>query len=274
MARPRIVIVGAGAAGTRAALTLAHKGLRPIVIDEAERSGGQIYRRPPPGDTRSHRAIYGDDALKAEALHKDFDAAISAGTVDHRAQTLAWAVREGHVHLLVGDTTERLAFDGLILAAGATDRVAPINGWTLPGVYTLGAAQIALKAQGCGIGRRVALVGSGPLLYLVAYQYLLAGLPPVAVVDTSRYWQKLRALPLFAVRPKQLLRGGKFVRALRSAGVPVMMGAHVQSVEAAEDGSVRAVSVEDRRGRSTEIACDAVGIGHHLRAETQLADLA
>ena len=67
--------------------------------------------------------------------------------------------------------TSALPFDALIIAAGATDRVMAVPGWTLPGVYSLGAAQIALKAQACAIGRKVAFLGTGPLLYLVAHQY-------------------------------------------------------------------------------------------------------
>ncbi|MEM8853134.1 MAG: FAD/NAD(P)-binding oxidoreductase [Pseudomonadota bacterium] len=274
MARPRIVIVGAGPAGTRAALTLARKGLRPTVIDEGERSGGQIYRRPPKDHRRSHKALYGDDAKKAEALHQAFDAAVAAGQVDHRPSTLAWAVREGHLHLACEDEIERLGFDALILSVGATDRVAPVRGWTLPGVYTLGAAQIALKAQGCGIGQRVAFVGSGPLLYLVAYQYLLSGAPPAAVVDTDSFARKLASLPFLAVRPMQLLRGAKFLRALKRAGVPLMMGAQVHSIEADGDGAAHHVCLKTARGEDLTVACDGVGIGHHLRAETQLADLA
>ncbi|WP_220086822.1 NAD(P)-binding protein [Rhodovulum viride] len=43
----RVVIVGAGPAGIRAAETLAHAGLCPMVIDEGTRAGGQIYRPPP-----------------------------------------------------------------------------------------------------------------------------------------------------------------------------------------------------------------------------------
>ena len=47
----------------------------------------------------------------------------------------------------------------------------PVPGWHRAGCYSLGAAQIALKAQACAIGTRVVFLGSGPLLYLVAAQY-------------------------------------------------------------------------------------------------------
>ena len=65
-------------------------------------------------------------------------------------------------------------------------------GWTLPGVYALGGAQIALKAQGCAIGRRVAFLGAGPLLPLVACQYLDAGVDVAAVLDATPFLAKLR----------------------------------------------------------------------------------
>ena len=41
MADPRLIVIGAGPAGVRAAETLVDAGLRPIVIDEGARDGGQ-----------------------------------------------------------------------------------------------------------------------------------------------------------------------------------------------------------------------------------------
>ena len=52
MAEPAVAVVGAGPAGVRAAETLARAGVRPVVFDEAERPGGQIYRQPPAGAER------------------------------------------------------------------------------------------------------------------------------------------------------------------------------------------------------------------------------
>ena len=39
------------------------------------------------------------------------------------------------------------------------DRVIPFPGWTLPGVFTMGGSQVALKAQGCAIGEPGGLHG-------------------------------------------------------------------------------------------------------------------
>ena len=63
------VIVGAGPAGVRAAQTLVRHGLRPIVLDESARWGGQIYRQPPAHFQRSKKVLYGFDAGLAESVH-------------------------------------------------------------------------------------------------------------------------------------------------------------------------------------------------------------
>lgn len=271
MADPRVIVVGAGPAGTRAAETLVAAGLRPVVIDEASRSGGQIYRRQPENFTRSAEQLYGTEAAKARALHAAFDAL--AARVDYRPETLAWAVKDGKLHVQSGLRTEALAYDALLLAPGATDRLMPLPGWTRPGCYSLGAAQIALKAQGCAIGEQVAFLGTGPLLYLVAYQYMKAGNPPVAVLDTSTLARQLRGLPLMAARPLQLVKGLRLVAALRKGGVRVLRGVRPLAVEG-EAAGVTGLRFADRGGRERRIACTAVGMGYHLRAESQLADLA
>ena len=69
MTAPRIVIVGAGPAGVRAAQVLVECGVRPIIVDEGQRDGGQIYRRQPMGFTRAYSKLYGTEAAKAQSLH-------------------------------------------------------------------------------------------------------------------------------------------------------------------------------------------------------------
>lgn len=259
-----VVIVGAGPAGISAARTLLDHGITPCLVDESVRGGGQIYRRQPVGFQRTAKQIYGFEATKAQAVHSTLDALTPL--IDYRPQTLVWNAEDGRLDMLNNGRAESVEYAQVIVATGATDRILPVPGWTLPGVYSLGAAQIALKYQGCAIGERVAFCGSGPLLYLVAYQYAKAGAKVVAVLDSAPFSAQCRALPALLGQPATLAKGVYYRAWLSAHGIPVYQGATLGQI----DGEQRVSGI--RWGDQT-LACDAVAFAHALRSETQLADL-
>lgn len=259
-----VVIVGAGPAGISAARTLLDHGVKPCLLDENLRGGGQIYRRQPANFQRTAKQLYGFEAAKAQALHRTLDEL--APLIDYRAQTLVWNAEDRCLDLLTDGRAESIEYSRLIVATGATDRILPVPGWTLPGVYSLGAAQIALKYQGCAIGERVAFCGSGPLLYLVAYQYAKAGAKVVAVLDSAPLSAQCRALPALLGQPATLAKGMYYRAWLTAHGIAVHQGATLRQI----DGEQRVSGIRwDKR----VLACDAVAFAHALRSETQLADL-
>ncbi len=267
---PGILIVGAGPAGTRAAETLVAHGMAAILVDEGQRSGGQIYRQPPQGFTRPAEALYGFEARKARSVHA---ALASLGeALDYRPGTLVWNIEKGIAHTLGPDGVGRIAFDSIVLATGAMDRVIPFPGWTLPGVFTMGGAQVALKAQGCAIGEPVVFMGTGPLLYLVAYQYVHAGARVAAVLDTSRAGAAIPVLPGLLWGGRTFAKGLWYMTWLRAAGIPVRAG--ITPVAADGERALEAVLYRDRRGRERRIACTGLGIGYSVKSEVQLAELA
>ncbi|MGB7643825.1 MAG: FAD/NAD(P)-binding oxidoreductase [Pseudomonas fluorescens] len=259
-----IVIVGAGPAGISAARTLLDHGIQPCLVDESLRGGGQIYRRQPANFQRSPKQLYGFEARKAEAVHRTLDAL--APLIDYRPQTLVWNAEDGRLDMLNNHRAQSIEYARIIVATGATDRILPVPGWTLPGVYSLGAAQIALKYQGCAIGERVALCGSGPLLYLVAYQYAKAGAKVVAVLDSAPFSAQCRALPALLGQPATLAKGLYYRAWLTAHGIPVHQGATLTQI----DGELRVTGI---RWGEHRLDCDAVAFAHALRSETQLADL-
>ncbi|KAB0484300.1 NADPH-dependent 2,4-dienoyl-CoA reductase, sulfur reductase [Pseudomonas reinekei] len=263
-----VVIIGAGPAGIRAAQTLVAHGVRPVLLDEAARGGGQIYRRQPANFKRSAVKLYGFEARKASALHQTIDTL--RDQLDYRPETLVWNAEDGALDTLQDGHAARLEFSQVIVATGATDRILPVPGWTLPGVYSLGAAQIALKFQGCAIGERVVFAGSGPLLYLVAYQYAKAGANVVAVLDSSPFSAQARALPALLSQPATLAKGIYYRGWLTAHGIPVHQGATLNSIEG--ERRAQALSWSDSNGQH-QLDCDAVAFAHGLRSETQLADL-
>jgi len=272
MAEPRVIVVGAGPAGVRAAEALVRAGIRPLVIDEGRRAGGQIYRRQPEGFTRPPAELYGTEAGRAQAIHETF--ARIAPQVDHRPETLLWNISEGQAWLNCAGQVEAVPYSALIVCSGATDRLVPIKGWNLAGCYSLGGSQIALKAQACAIGSQVVFLGSGPLLYLVASQYVKAGAKVAAVLDTSPLSARVAALPLLAAQPDLLWTGAKLTYALKKAAIPVLCGITPLAIEGDAENGVQAVRIRTASGAERVFTCDAVGMGWHLRPETQIADLA
>ncbi|AHK47064.1 opine oxidase subunit A (plasmid) [Ensifer adhaerens OV14] len=267
------MIIGAGPAGIRAAEQLVEAGIRPIVLDEGLRAGGQIYRRPMIDDGRSYRNRYGSEARKAEQLHAAFERLRPA--IEYRPETLAWNVsgqeRGGHLDVMTDGVHNQIAFSKLLLCTGATDRVLPFPGWTRPGVFTLGAAQTALKAQGCTVGDRLVFMGSGPLLYLVAWQYMKAGATVAAVLDTAPLRSKIHLVSLFARAPRIVALGLFYCAQLQLSGVKIRYGVRPETVIGAD--RVEGIRFQ-ASGCTQELECDAIAYGFALRPETQLADLA
>ena len=262
------VIVGAGPAGVRAAQALVAQGLRPVILDEAPRAGGQIYRQPPPGFQRAKSALYGFEHRKADAVHRTMNGLLAQ--VDYRPGSLVWNVEGKTLDVLQDGVSTAVPYTHLILATGATDRVLPFPGWLTPGVYTLGGSQVALKFQGCAIGSRVVFMGTGPLLYLVAYQYARAGAQVAAVLDTSRFGDRLAALPGMLRAPGLLAKGLYYMAWLRAHGVPLRSGVRPVAVQ----GQARVTGLTYRQGgREHRVECDALAYGLALRSETQLASL-
>lgn len=265
----RVAIVGAGPAGIAAADVLVRHGVAPVLIDEGRQAGGQIYRRPRPGLPLDIAALLGAEAANYTRTHATF--ARLKDRIDYRPQTLAWGIEERTLHTIQGSAAATVDFDAIILATGATDRTLPIRGWTLPGVFTLGGAQVLLKEHGCLIGKRVVFCGSSPLLYLAANQYRAVGADVVAVLDTTPFAAKASAAGHLMASPGTFARGVGYMASLRRAGIAMHHGVALRAFEGTH--AVEAVRFRKRGGDEVAVACDAVAVGFGLKPETQLAEL-
>jgi NADPH-dependent 2,4-dienoyl-CoA reductase/sulfur reductase-like enzyme len=131
----------------------------------------------------------------------------------------------------------------------------PFPGWTLPGVMTAGAGQILLKSTGIVPATPVVLAGSGPLLLLLAAQYLRAGVDIAALVETTRASNRFSALRHLggALRGSGYLRKGhSLLREIRAGGVRHY--SESSGLRAEGDGCVEAAAFH-AAGRSVEIPC-------------------
>jgi NADPH-dependent 2,4-dienoyl-CoA reductase/sulfur reductase-like enzyme len=243
-----VVVVGAGAAGMAGAVALAGMGLQVVLLDEQGSPGGQIYR----GITLaplSRRDLLGPDYAHGNVLAQ----ALASSSVRYEKGAAVWQVTRDHqVSYLRDGRLHTLQAKAVLLATGAMERPFPIPGWTLPGVMSAGAAQILLKSAGLAPSEPVVLAGCGPLLYLLGWQYLRAGVPIKALVDTTRpedYWRARRHL-FAALRAWPYLRKGlELMRSLRSARIPHYTAAEQLAVEGDEAATALTFTVAGKAQR-------------------------
>lgn len=186
-----LAVIGAGPAGLAAAVTAAALGVDTILLDEQPAPGGQIYRAITETPLQEH-AVLGEDYWHGA----DLVSAFRACGAQYAAGATVWSVsREREIGVSIDGAARMFRAQNVILATGALERPFPIPGWTLPGVMTAGGAQTLLKSSGIVAEGRVVLAGTGPLLWLIAAQYLRAGAAISAMLDTTPRGNWRAALP-------------------------------------------------------------------------------
>lgn len=271
-----LVVVGAGPAGLSAAARAAELGIDVLLVDENPAPGGQIYRAvttTPVAD----RAVLGADYWRGAEIVARFE----RSQASYAARCTLWSIGPDETAAEDEAFEIGLSLDGcarligarqLILATGAQERPFPIPGWTLPGVMTAGAAQIALKSAAIVPTGRTVIAGCGPLLYLLAGQLAAAGADIVAVLDTTprANWLKAAAaLPDF-LRSPYLAKGLKLMaearRRLRFIGGVTGLAA---------EGTDRLASIRFERGGVAEsIACETLLLHQGVIPSVNLANAA
>jgi len=236
--RFELAIIGAGPAGMAAAITARECGLSVLVVDENAAPGGQVFR--------AAELAGADPALAREmAPGLELIARFRALDITYLPGATLWMLDPdtGTLSLSRQGETMEFAAERILLATGAQERPVPIPGWTLPGVMSAGAAQIALKTAGMVPSGKVVLAGQGPLMWLLANQLIRAGVMPVLVETRSRSVLRtaLEHGGIFSGFA-QLAKGIGLILNARRAGMRVISGA--QHLRAEGSARVQALRFE------------------------------
>lgn len=245
-----LVVIGGGPAGLAAAVQASELGLRTVLIDEQPAPGGQIYRAVERAERDGLAARLGPDYRRGATLAGAFR---NCGA-DYEAGCQVWQAEADladprwTVHFTRDGQSRSVRGSHLVLASGAQERPVPIRGWTLPGVMTVGAAQLLLKSSRMLPEDPVWIAGSGPLPLLYASQLLSLGGRLAGYIDTTPRGRWRAALPhlLGALANAPYLAKGFALRwRLLRSGVKVWQA---DEVEARGTGRLEAVRFRTARG--------------------------
>src|SRR5699024_2885940 len=162
-----VIIIGAGPAGLSAAAACAEKKLDVLVIDEYMKPGGrllgQLYEEPDGGWWNGIEKS-ADLYERAKRLGVEFSLQTSVNNIEKMDEK--WII---YTNVKTYDT------EHLLLATGAAESPIPIPGWTLPGVMSVGAAQVMTNVHRVQPGDQGVIIGVNGLSAAIAMELQLAG---------------------------------------------------------------------------------------------------
>ncbi len=213
-----LLIIGAGPAGLSAAIAAAEQGLDVKVIDEFPKVGGrllgQLHQEP---NGNWWNGIEMGEKLHQKALQVGVDIQCEVSVFDISQSATGWTVYTSQ-----GMMEARK----LLLATGASETPIPLPGWTLPGVMSIGAAQVMGNVHRVKPGNTCVIIGANVLSMAIANELRLCGIKVKEIIlpaegpiskDAGRPEKVLASLmKLTHLAPTAILRQagklGKFVK--------------------------------------------------------------
>lgn len=245
----RVVIIGAGHGGANAAALLRQRGYEGDVVllsDESEIP----YQRPP----------LSKDFLKAELPSHEL--VIKPGdfyeeqSIDLRLDVAARSIDPARREVLLDDG-ERLTFDDLILATGASPRRLPIPGASLEGICTLrNRSDADYLAHHLQPGARIVIVGGGYIGLEVAASARHRGAHAVVLEREPRVLARVASGEL----------ADWLTAHHRDQGTEIFTGTEIAGFE--DDGAGHVAAVLTNHGR---FECDVALVGVGAAPNDQLA---
>lgn len=210
-----LLIIGAGPAGLSAAIASARQGLAVRVIDEFYRPGGRLL-----GQLHEEQdGVWWNGLDEAARLTQE---AIGLG-VEIRCGVSVFHLTPSQNGWIVSTTVGEMIAPLLLIATGASEAAVPVPGWTLPGVMSIGAAQVMTNVQRVRVGQRGVVIGINILSVAISRELQLAGItvdrmilpPSTTVSDTAGQPQAVlqSLLRVAHLAPSLMIRwGSKLMR--------------------------------------------------------------
>ena len=275
-AKYHVAIVGAGICGLSTAETLAGSGLDILIIDENVHLGGQLLRKPAGSPNQFSR--WEPDGMKLKGFDLVDRLLAPSRSVDIVTQAQVLGIFND-TRLLIHTKEERLVettAEQILLATGARERFLPFPGWTLPGVMSLGAAQILMKSHGILPGHRTAIAGTSPLMTAIGSQILKNRGAISGFFEDNPFCKKLTVIPLIPHHRRKLIEGLFYMARLMINRIPMFHSRRIIEARGEPDLTSFVAVKTDARGRpipgtEKEYQSDALAVGYGFVPNIELA---
>lgn len=261
------IVIGGGAAGMAAALSVAKHNLRVAVIEREEYLGGILLQCIHNG--------FGLHQFKEELTGPEYAQRFSQQVADsdidvYLSSTAMQMDATGRTKTVIVYSKEsgvsRFTAQTIVLAMGCRERNRGnigIPGTRPAGVFTAGLAQRLINIDGYVPGRKVVIVGSGDIGLIMARRLSWVGAEVLAVVEIMPY-------------PSGIARN--IVQCLHDFDIPLYLS-HIVSKIAGRDRveGVEIAPLQDGKpdlARSFELECDTILLSVGLVPENELSKAA
>lgn len=210
--RYELAVIGGGPAGLAAAARAAKQGTSVVLIEENAHLGGKLRGQ-------LHQEPNGNWWIGWSEADRMGDIVADSG-ITVLTETVAWSIEPGFRVRLTSSRGGRaetgdVRADAVLVATGAVERSLPVPGWTLPGVMTIGCAQMLTNIHRVRPGARALVVGVDPLSMTIGRAMRLGGtdvqgivLPPEGTPESSPAATLRRLSTLSALAPYRYMRWG------------------------------------------------------------------
>src|SRR5699024_10423376 len=154
---PEVLILGGGPAGLHAAYVAASNGAKTVVVDESFSLGGQLRSQRQSFDNLPKQFERQSGTRLAQQL---IESVLSLNVTILLKHTMIGIYKDGRVGVSNGSSTIPITAKKIIVTTGAAEEASVFPGWTMPGVMTVGAAQILMNREHVLPGKNAFILGS------------------------------------------------------------------------------------------------------------------
>lgn len=251
-----LVIIGGGPAGMSCAISANNENVEKILLIEREEYlGGEL--------NQTIHCSYGEDifghSVTASEYTQYFIDNIEQSNIELKLNTTVLSIKSDNriYYVSPSEGMKVIKTKAIVLATGSREKFncnvdIPVN--KIAGVYTIGAAQRFINAQGYLPGKKIVILGSGDKEVLIARRLLVEGANVIAIIEPSNSLN---------------CKTDKSIRIIDHFHIPVRLNHNI--IDILGDERIDGVVITRDSKAIESIECDSLLISLNRNSESELA---